>query len=303
MAMTDNPANPGAAAILLLREVTADDVKDIETDHRRIKILADEGKQYGDVEIPYDPELVQIEGIQARTVRPDGTSLTFQGQIFDRTAVRIRKSKLQLKAFTLPDVRKGSIVEYTYTVRRKPIKSPGYYFYGFDSITDRTYITVIKTWQVREDLFTKRARFSVRECASAKRHFYVRNVPNSAKFIEDQDGWCVIDISNVPAFQAEEKMPSEEISRGYVSFFSQSGLRLSNLYWGQLSHAIANDLAPIWADPKKLKKQLSAVISPNDPPETQIRQIYARMQKIRNLDYEPAQTQQEAKRQIGRAHV
>lgn len=295
--MTDDSANPGAAAILLLRDVTADDSKEIETEYRRIKVLTDEGKKYGDVEIPYDPEVVQIEGIQARTVRPDGTATTFQGQIFERTVVRIRKSKLQLKAFTLPDVQKGSIVEYSYTVRPKPSKSSGFYFNGFDTIVDRTYVTLVKTWQVREDLFTKHARFAVRQYESSKRYFYVRNIPVSTTFNDNQDGWCVVEISNVPAFQSEEKMPAEDVARGFITFFVQRGLRLSNLYWEQVSHSLAKYLAPNWADPKKVKRHLAGLVSPTDSPETRLRQIYARVQKVRNLDYDPVQTQQEAKRQ------
>jgi hypothetical protein len=88
MAMTDDPANPGAAAILLCREVTTDDVKATETEYRRIKVLNDEGRKFADIEIPYVDKRMQIEGIQARAIRPDGTPVDFKGQIFDRAAIK-----------------------------------------------------------------------------------------------------------------------------------------------------------------------------------------------------------------------
>src|SRR5436853_4325907 len=44
---------PGAHAVILFREVRADDIKGEETHYYRIKVLSDEGKKYADVEIPY----------------------------------------------------------------------------------------------------------------------------------------------------------------------------------------------------------------------------------------------------------
>src|SRR5882724_11369552 len=102
LAMADDPANHGAAAILLYREVHSDDTKSIQSEYRRIKILTDAGKKYADIEIPYVEKAFQIQDIQARTIRPDGSAVAFQGQIFDRTVAKARKINIQVKAFTLP---------------------------------------------------------------------------------------------------------------------------------------------------------------------------------------------------------
>ena len=80
--MADDPANPGAAAVILWREVTTDDVKGMSTEYQRIKVFTDEGKKYADIEIPYVEHFSKVEDIQARTIRPDGTTVDFQGQIF-----------------------------------------------------------------------------------------------------------------------------------------------------------------------------------------------------------------------------
>src|SRR4029450_1711454 len=82
----------------------------------RIKILTDEGKQYANIEVPHEEE-VKIEDIRARTVRPDGTTVSFQGPVFDKVIATIKKLRLQAKTFTLPDVHRGGIIEYSYTVQ------------------------------------------------------------------------------------------------------------------------------------------------------------------------------------------
>lgn len=105
LALKDDPANPGAMAILLYREVETDDAKSFETNSYRIKILTESGKKYADVQIPYVEKAAEIQDIRARTVQPDGKAADFNGQVFDKLVVRTRRIKFQAKTFTLPDVR------------------------------------------------------------------------------------------------------------------------------------------------------------------------------------------------------
>jgi hypothetical protein len=224
LAMADDPANPGASAILLYREVTTDDVKGFGTEYRRIKILNDDGKKYADIEIPYVEGAFQIEGIQARTIRPDGTTVNFQGQIFDRTALRARKTKIQVKALTLPEVQKGSIIECSYTVRFRR-KVPDVLKNLKDYIIDRTVVIPLETWLVQEDLFTRQARFTVRPLPGPSMYWYLKNIPGDKRPERQPDGSFVLELQNVPAFQSEELMPPENALRGRVNLFYQLGLR------------------------------------------------------------------------------
>src|SRR5262249_18741342 len=91
MAMKDDPFNPGAKAIVLYREVSDDDVRAVGTEHYRIKILTDDGRSYGDVQIPYAEKLGTITDIRARVVQPDGRAVEFNGQVFDKLAVKAKK--------------------------------------------------------------------------------------------------------------------------------------------------------------------------------------------------------------------
>ena len=80
----------------------------------RVKILTDEGKKYGNVTIPYDRQYSGIVNIQARTIHPDGKVITWQDKAADRVVVKSRGLKILERAFSLPDVETGSIIEYRY---------------------------------------------------------------------------------------------------------------------------------------------------------------------------------------------
>ena len=89
--MTSVPEAPGAPAVILYRQVDRDDDSRTgnEYNYVRIKILTDEGRKYGDVEIPYFKGQGTIHGLKARTIRPDGTIAKFEGKAFDKLAGRV----------------------------------------------------------------------------------------------------------------------------------------------------------------------------------------------------------------------
>src|SRR5260370_16518384 len=45
-----------------------------------------------------------------------------------------------------------------------------------------------------------------------------------------------------------------------------------------------------------MQQAVSQIVAPNDPPEVKLQKIYARVQLLRNLSYEPRRTEQEQKR-------
>jgi len=296
LAMTDDPANPGASAILLYREVGTDHVKGSGSEYRRIKVLNDDGKKYGDIEIPYIPGAFQIDGIQARTIRPDGTTVNFQGQIFDRTALRARKIKIQVKALTLPEVEKGGIIEYSYNIRSRR-KAPDVLKHPFDYMIPRTVVVPLETWLVQEDLFTKRARFTVRPLSGANLNWFQKNVPNDRKPERLPDGSVLFQVENVPAYQREEHMPPDDAVRGRIDLFYQVGPLISADYWQRVGQERAEDLRSFLTEPKRLQQFLTGIIAASDSPDTQLRKIYSRVQQIRSLSDEPAKTEQETKRE------
>ncbi|MGB2662647.1 MAG: DUF3857 domain-containing protein, partial [Candidatus Acidiferrum sp.] len=115
--MTTEPKAPGAPAIYLYRQVDRKEsgrANHTEAYYFRIKILAEEGRKYGNIEIPYLRSVGGISNIRARTIHPDGTIVNFDGKIFENTIVKSKTLKYQAKTFTMPDVQVGSIVEYRF---------------------------------------------------------------------------------------------------------------------------------------------------------------------------------------------
>src|SRR5206468_11823952 len=93
--MTAEAKALGAPAIILYRQVDRDDRG--QTAHEdvyfRIKILTEEGRKYADVEIPFFKDQGSVVGIHARTIRPDGTVVDFNGNAFDKMIVKARGVK------------------------------------------------------------------------------------------------------------------------------------------------------------------------------------------------------------------
>jgi hypothetical protein len=70
--MTAEPKAPGAQAIYLYRQVDRDDQENRERFYSRIKILTEEGRKYGDVEIPFLKGHGDIKNIVLSSNVPSG---------------------------------------------------------------------------------------------------------------------------------------------------------------------------------------------------------------------------------------
>ena len=145
--MTSYAKAPGAPAIILYREVDRDDSNyhvPHEYNYVREKIFTEEGRKYADIEIPYPKDQQNIVDIRARTIRPDGSIVNFDGKVYDKEIVKSRSLKYLAKTFTLSDVQPGSIIEYHYMVDFKE-------GYVYDS-----------RWILSEELFTRSAKFTLK---------------------------------------------------------------------------------------------------------------------------------------------
>src|SRR5882757_1339733 len=145
LGMRSTPKAPNAPAIYLFREVDRDDNGSSETIYERIKILTEEGRDHANIEIRYLKESESVKAISARTIRPDGGIVNFDGEIFDKSIVKVGAASYWAKTFTLPNVEVGSIIEYRYRHNFAP-------FFVFNS-----------QWILSQDLFTQYAKFSLQK--------------------------------------------------------------------------------------------------------------------------------------------
>lgn len=297
LGLKDNSASPGAAAMILYRELYIDDTKSFETNYSRIKIFKEEGKKYADVEIPYVEKKTQVEDIRARTVHPDGTAVDFQGQTFDKVVFKAKKLKVQVKAFTVPGVQAGDIIEYSYKLRMHwdvpdVLKNPQNYI-----------ITGVKSfptahWTVQHELFTRRARFSIRPLPKANLQSSWRGLPKDVAPRRQPDGTIQLEVENIPAFQEEEYMPPEVVLKSRVDLYYIVGFASTpEGFWGQQGRQQAEGIEKFIGDHKSMGRAVREIVAPNDSPETKLRKIYARVQQIRYLSYEHARSEQELKQE------
>lgn len=157
--MTSEPKAPGAPAIYLYRQVDRDDQGGRESQYYRIKVFTEEGRKQADVEIPFLKGVEQVNSIKARTIRPDGSVANFDGKVYEKTIVKARGVKYLAKTFTLPDVQVGSIIEYKY----------------IDSWSNE--LIYDSRWIISSDLFTKRAKFTLKPYTQFALRWSWRNLP------------------------------------------------------------------------------------------------------------------------------
>lgn len=285
--MTSEPLAPGAPAIYLYRQVDRDDsgAATSEYNYVRIKILTEEGRKYGNVEIPFVKGEFSVDGVTARTIHPDGSIVQFDGKVFENTIVKSKALKFLAKTFTMPDVTVGSIIEYHYTHNFKDN-------YIFNS-----------HWILSEELFTKHAEFSLkpyRRDTWVVQWVWPAGLPQGTEPPkEDPRGMILMTSDNIPAFQEEDYMPPENELKFRVDFVYHDSTpeRDPTKFWASFGKK-RNGWAEDFVNKRKAMEQAVAqIVSPGDSPEVKLQKIYARVQQVRNLSYEEAKTEQQEKRE------
>jgi hypothetical protein len=293
LALKDDVASPGIAAEVLDRNSHVDDVHGFETEYYRIKVFREEGRQYANIEIPYLPGNEDVRDIRARAVLPDGSTAEFKGEIFDRLIVKSKHLKYQAKVFSLPDVQIGSVFEYSYQItwrRHSPdvLKHPDQYtFTG-------TYSFPTIRWTIQHELFTRQARFSIRPLPKAQLNWYLVRLPNSKVEVQP-DGSCLLEVNNVFPVEHEPFMPPLEMANSRVHFFYVIGW--PQMFWASVRRRDSQDIDTFVGHSKKIAEATTEILAATDSSDVKLRKIYARVQKIRYVSYEPQRTAQESKQE------
>jgi len=283
--MTREPQAPGAPAVLLYNQVDRDDNDPSESVYQRIKVLTEEGRRFADVEIPFDRSREGIRGIQARTIRADGTIVNFDGTIYDKPIIQARGVKLLAKTFTLPDVQVGSIIEYRY-------KHELQYGYVFNS-----------QWILSQDLFTKYAKFSLDPYRGfSLRYSWPHGLPAGTEPPKNELGRIRMETHDVPAFVTEDFMPPENELRSRVDFIYIADPSLGpekdpNVFWKKYGKLVWRDVDDFVDKPRAMNEALAQIVAPGDSAETKLRKIYDRTQRLRNTSFERTKSAQEAERE------
>jgi len=322
LAMKDCPQQPGAAAVILYREEITNGDSYTTTVFKRLKILTDAGRDYSNIEIPFLTGITKITGIQARVVPPQGPAREFGGQIFDKTAMRYRKLRVAAKTFALPDVAVGSIIDYRYRIEIDDADtgSTG----GLEDIVtglggsggrpeeggyvQRTELRALpfESWDVQEELFTKKAKFATTTALDLISYLFGRSGCKvswvsigkmSAKpTIEKRE--ITLELVDIPPFEEEDFSVPEETIRTSVDLFYVSGAVVdNNEFWKLESEDWQAGVEDFLGKPGKHSAAAGEVVGDATDPMEKLRRIYARAQGLRNLSYEKGLTRRQRKAQ------
>ena len=286
--MKDLPEQPGASAVVLFREETDDDLKHARYVYERIKVLNEAGRKNADVQIPsfkYKGEGFGITDVQARTIHSDGTVVEFKGKPFDKTIVKRKGIKEQVKAFSLPDVQVGSVLEYRYT------------------LDYHSHTLYPPQWLIQNELFQRRVhlRFVAYMDMVQTGHDSVRSgvayswkLPKGTTVKFSQGHVYDLEMTNVPAFVEEEHMPPSETFRYSVHFYYGAGSD-ANRYWSEEGGYWRQAVEKFIGKKGGIGDAVAKVTSPSDSPEDKAKKIYAFVSGLNNLTYQPELSDKEIK--------
>jgi len=280
--MTSEPLAPGAPAIYLFRKVDRSDAEARELHYARIKILSEEGRKYGDVEIPFRKGTEGIHGVKARTIEPDGRVVVFDGKVYEKMVVKAKGVKFLAKTFSLPEVRVGSIIEYRYT-------SDWEQGWIYDS-----------RWILSEELFTKKAIFSLKPHPEfALQWSWGAGLPAGTAPPKEEGGKIQMEANNIPAFEVEDYMPPQDELKFRVDFLYSQNTPEKDVdkFWKKFGKDENDEVEKFIGKRKAMEQAAGEIVSPQDSAETKLKKIYERVQKLRNLTLEKEKTEQEEKRE------
>ena len=272
--MKTEPNAPGAPAVILYRQVDRDDRQGSEHEnvYVRTKILTEEGRKYADIEIPFNKGSGNnVVNIRARTVRPDGSIVNYDGKVYEKSIVKAKGLRYMAKTFTLPDVQVGSIIEYSYTIDLSE-------YFVFDS-----------HWILSDELFTRYAKFSLRPYASAYSnmscHWSWQELPlGTEPPKQGPDRIIRLEARNIAAFHSEDFMPPEDELKSRVDFtYSDENLPNDVDSFWKLHGKKLNDIVDKFVNKRNAMEQaVRQIVAPADTPEAKLHKIYARVQQVRN---------------------
>jgi len=277
--MTSDPKAPGALAVNLYRQVDRDDQANRETNYIRIKILTDEGRKYGDVAIPLYKQGEQINNIRARTIRPDGSIVNFDGKIYLAPLLKGKNLKIMAKTFTLPDVQAGSIIEYRYI-------SSWEQYQIYDS-----------RWILSDDLFTKHAKFTLKPNAGYPVTWSWNALPTGTGAPKNIGNVISLEVNDIAAFHTEDFMPPENELKSRVDFnYSENLERDPEKFWKQQGKKYNDAVERFIGKRKAMEQAVATIVSPGDAPDVKVRKIYARVLQVHNTSMDVEKMEQEQKR-------
>jgi hypothetical protein len=279
------PGNPGADAVQLYYADFINDEEQTEFFYHRIKVLNEKGKRHADVELTVPPG-GSISSLKARTIQPDGKITEFTGKPFQKTVIKARGVKILAKAFTMPEVSVGSIIEYKYKI-------------------DWPWIITDNYWTIQHELYTVKESFRMKPYSGVLQGFedgyqvaaLYSHMPKDIKPVQTGGGY-ELDLDSMPAFESEGYMPPEEDLKPQMRFFYIGrGTTTPDKFWQNAGRRWNDEVEHFIGNRKGISQAAEQAIGNETDPQQKLQKLYARAQQVRNLTYERERTELEQKKE------
>lgn len=298
MALKSPKVEPDADAEAIFWEVRIDDSdSDLSLQHYvRVKIFSARGREkYSKMDIPFTRDL-KIKDLAARVIRPDGSIVEIKKEdIFEREIIKSSGTKVKAKAFAVPNIEPGVIVEYRYKEvisgggakgmrlpfqREIPMESLVYYYKPYNS-----------------------------QKPSYESYNFV-----GAKFVKDKDGYWIATKKDVPSFKEEPRMPPEDAVRPWMLLTGTRFSILSASLFGDITYTVKDPsnqsaywgaVTTDWSSVVKLmtkgsgdiRKAAAEITAGVTEPEEKLQKIYEFCQsQIKNTTFDPTLTDDDRKK-------
>jgi transglutaminase-like putative cysteine protease len=300
--MTSDPKAPGASAVYLNIEETANDPLHYESIYARIKVLSEKGKELATVSLPYLKHSYKITEIKGRTIHSDGTVIPLtvkpEDLMMSKTATKTGEIEIQKKVFTLPSVEVGSILEYRYDL-------------NYD---DNTFSS--PTWEIQRPYFVHKAHYQFTpfkkfmptgtpgtdtsmELVDSRGHvahslIWWHRLPPGVAVATSVNGSYSVDVTDVPPVPDEERMPPIESLLYRVGFYYSYAYNAGD-FWTSEVKLWSKDVDKFAEPSKAIREAVNGLISPNDGDLDKAKKIYDAVQALDNTDYSRKKTASELK--------
>lgn len=279
LSMKSYPADPSASAVYLYREEKVDDDRNFHTVYARIKILTEKGKEtFGDIEIRYIPPSFKVDQFEGRTIQSNGDVVPFTGQPYDKLIEKEGDIKIMAKAYSMPDVQIGSIIEYRYRIK-----------------SDSEW-RVPPDWHFRQSVPVLKANYNFAPMATNKGLIYSLRLPTGEKVVKEKDGSLDLMISNIPALPDEEFLPPIGNS-DYRLIFYYSDFKTPDAYWRVAGNDWSQDFDRFAKASGKIRDAVNGIVTPADTDQQKVQKIYAAIMKLENTSFTREHTAKENKAQ------
>ncbi len=294
LSITSVPEQPGAPAVILFHQGICDDDLHYCSVYKRIKILTDAGVQkYSDVSL-YSYRGRSVAEVRARTVHADGTIVNFEGKPLDKIVYKGHGVRLNVKSFSVPDVRVGSIIEYRYFYRY-----PDNVFYP------------PPPWVLQEELFQKHVQFRyipssivfgsssrtlVDEHGTIVGMGWAGSLPKgiAPKIVELPKTEISLDADNVAPFVEEDHTLPTEMLKSHLQIYYRTNESLDG-WWKNEGKIWNKSVEKFVGKTDGLSDVISKVTSPGDTPEQKVQKLYAFVKTLDNYTYLPEKSELEQK--------